>query len=146
MANCPGFDAQYRTRSVHSPATDTSRASCHTDGTDDDWEHSVAGELRGWHPDPFNAHERRYFSMDGKPTRLVCDGGRTSHDPPLPTPFGSSVGLSQPKLTVLDQRQIPPSVPQSGANTMIAPGSIAFPPLAATRDWEPDRPAIGQIY
>ncbi|MGA2307358.1 MAG: GtrA family protein [Acidimicrobiales bacterium] len=29
---------------------------------------------------------------------------------------------------------------------MIAPGSIAFPPLAATRDWEPDRPAIGQIY
>jgi putative flippase GtrA len=47
---------------------------------------------------------------------------------------------------VLDRRQIPPSVPQSGANTTIAPGSIVFPPLVATREWEQDRPAIGQIY
>jgi putative flippase GtrA len=106
----------------------------------------VAGELRGWHPDPFNAHERRYYSMDGMPTRLVSDSGRTSHDPPLPTPLGSGVGPGQPKRTVHDQRQSPPSVPQSGANTVIAPGSIAFPPLAAMRDGEPDRPAIGQIY
>jgi putative flippase GtrA len=29
---------------------------------------------------------------------------------------------------------------------MVAPGSIAFPPLAATREWERDRPPIGQIY
>jgi putative flippase GtrA len=29
---------------------------------------------------------------------------------------------------------------------MVAPGSIAFPPLAATQEWEHDRPAIGQIY
>ena len=29
---------------------------------------------------------------------------------------------------------------------MVAPGSIAFPPLVATREWEHDRPAIGQIY
>ncbi len=39
-------------------------------------------EVRGWHPDPFGVHEQRYFSLDGKPTRLVSDGGRTSHDPP----------------------------------------------------------------
>jgi putative flippase GtrA len=106
----------------------------------------VAEELRGWHPDPFNAHERRYFSMDGKPTRLVCDSGRTSHDPPLPTPLGSPAGPAQPTGSVRDQRLIPPPVPQSGANTVIAPGSIAFPPLAGTGDREQDRPAIGQIY
>jgi putative flippase GtrA len=74
----------------------------------------VAGELRGWHPDPFNAHERRYFSMDGKPTRLVSDGGRTTYDPPWPTPL-SLVGPVASERSVLDQRQIPPHAPQSGA-------------------------------
>jgi hypothetical protein len=34
-----------------------------------------AEELRGWYPDPFNLHELRYFSMDGKPIRLVSIGG-----------------------------------------------------------------------
>jgi putative flippase GtrA len=29
---------------------------------------------------------------------------------------------------------------------MVAPGSIAFPPLVATQEWDHDRPAIGQIY
>jgi Protein of unknown function (DUF2510) len=47
----------------------------------------MAEELRGWHPDPYGVHERRYFSLDGWPTRLVSDGGRTSHDPP-PKPGG----------------------------------------------------------
>jgi putative flippase GtrA len=84
--------------------------------------------------------------MDGKPTRLVCDSGRTSHDPPLPTPLGSPGGPAQPTRSPRDQRLIPPPVPQSGANTVIAPGSIAFPPLAGTGDREQDRPAIGQIY
>jgi Protein of unknown function (DUF2510) len=42
----------------------------------------MAEELRGWHPDPHGVHEQRYFSLDGRPTRLVSDGGRTSHDPP----------------------------------------------------------------
>jgi len=114
--------------------------------TDNDWDHSVAGELRGWHPDPFNTHERRYFSMDGKPTRLVSDSGRTSHDPPLPSPLGSGPDPTRPTRSAPDQGQSPATVPQSGANTIIAPGSIAFPPLGATRSREPDRPAIGQIY
>src|SRR5580698_5188440 len=46
----------------------------------------MAGELRGWHPDPFGAHELRFFSDDGKPTLLVSDGGTTSHDRP-PTSY-----------------------------------------------------------
>jgi putative flippase GtrA len=57
----------------------------------------VADELRGWHRDPFHQHELRYFSLDGEPTRLVSDGGKTSHDPPWPAPLRSSHGLSLPE-------------------------------------------------
>ncbi len=35
-----------------------------------------------WRPDPYGAHEFRFFSADGKPTLLVMDGGKTSYDPP----------------------------------------------------------------
>jgi hypothetical protein len=38
----------------------------------------------GWQPDPFAIHEFRFFSDDGKPTRLVLDGGVRSYDPPPP--------------------------------------------------------------
>jgi hypothetical protein len=39
---------------------------------------------RGWHPDPYGRHEARYFSLHGKPTRLVSDAGKTSHDAVAP--------------------------------------------------------------
>jgi hypothetical protein len=42
----------------------------------------MAELLTGWHPDPYAMHELRYFSMDGRPTRLVRDGGVQSSDPP----------------------------------------------------------------
>jgi Protein of unknown function (DUF2510) len=42
----------------------------------------MAVERRGWRPDPYGVHEQRYFSLDGMPTRLVSDGGKTSSDPP----------------------------------------------------------------
>jgi hypothetical protein len=42
----------------------------------------VAGELKGWNPDPFEVHEWRFFSDDGKPTLLVRDGDLRSYDPP----------------------------------------------------------------
>ena len=37
--------------------------------------------LQGWAPDPFGLHESRYFS-DGRPTKLVMDGGVESYDEP----------------------------------------------------------------
>ena len=43
----------------------------------------MSEELRGWRTDPYGVHEQRYFSLDGKPTRLVRDGGKTSHTSPL---------------------------------------------------------------
>ncbi len=38
-------------------------------------------DLHGWQSDPFNLHEQRYFSQ-GKPTKLVRDGGVESYDVP----------------------------------------------------------------
>jgi len=41
----------------------------------------------GWYRDPFGIHEDRWMSQ-GKPTKLVRDGGTESYDPPpdLPLP------------------------------------------------------------
>src|ERR1700722_9990650 len=39
-------------------------------------------ELRGWQPDPYGIHELRYFTADGKPSRLVRDGEGWSNDEP----------------------------------------------------------------
>jgi hypothetical protein len=54
---------------------------------------------RGWHPDIFGIHEFRFYSDDGKPTLLVRDGGRQSHDPPPPpeTVHSSSIAQSTPE-------------------------------------------------
>jgi hypothetical protein len=45
----------------------------------------MADELIGWQPDPFGAHEFRFFSDDGKPTLLVRDGEVRSYDQPPDT-------------------------------------------------------------
>lgn len=42
----------------------------------------MPGELRGWQPDPYGIHELRYFTANGKPSRLVRDGGGWSRDEP----------------------------------------------------------------
>ena len=42
---------------------------------------STKRTLQGWAPDPFGLHESRYFS-DGRPTKLVMDGGVESYDEP----------------------------------------------------------------
>ena len=59
-----------------------------------------------WQPDPYGIHELRFFSADGKPTRLVMDAGTTSYDKPpdvvVPAdPGRQSVGIA-PKATVVD--------------------------------------------
>jgi hypothetical protein len=45
----------------------------------------VADQATSWQPDPYGAHEFRFFSADGKPTLLVMDGGKTSYDKPPTT-------------------------------------------------------------
>lgn len=41
-------------------------------------------DTANWKPDPFGAHELRFFSADGRPTLLVMDGGKKSYDNPPP--------------------------------------------------------------
>jgi hypothetical protein len=45
----------------------------------------MGGEWSGWQPDPFGAHEFRFFANDGRPTLLVRDGGTSAYDPPPPS-------------------------------------------------------------
>ena len=42
-------------------------------------------QAQGWYRDPYEVHEYRYFS-DGRPTKLVRDGGVEGYDPPPPGP------------------------------------------------------------
>jgi hypothetical protein len=42
----------------------------------------MAGSMKGWRRDPLGRHEFRYFSSDGRATRLVSDCGVRSYDSP----------------------------------------------------------------
>lgn len=46
----------------------------------------VSVREEGWYTDPYELHERRWFS-DGTPTKLVSDNGVASSDPPPNTPY-----------------------------------------------------------
>jgi hypothetical protein len=80
----------------------------------------MAEVLKGWHSDPFGIHELRYFTMDGRPSRLVRDGGVQSSDPPPE---------NMPFVASSDPSSLPPA-PATGH-----PGSVAAQP-------PPDRPQI----
>jgi hypothetical protein len=57
-----------------------------------------------WKPDPFGAHELRFFSADGKPTLLVMDGAKRSYDKP---PTDQAEG--PPKADQLESDLTPPT-------------------------------------
>jgi hypothetical protein len=52
----------------------------------------------GWYRDPYGLHEDRWFS-DGRPTKLVRDGGVEASDEPPSDPPGELVALPAPELT-----------------------------------------------
>jgi hypothetical protein len=59
----------------------------------------VAAE--GWYRDPYGVHEDRWFS-DGRPTKLVRDGGVEASDEPPSEPHGELVAIPAPELTSPD--------------------------------------------
>jgi hypothetical protein len=81
----------------------------------------MSEERRGWLPDPFGLHEQRYFSLNGKPTRLVRNGGRTSHDEPpsLAIVPPRSIGVMPVSPLSTRVESVPPS--PAGEFTSIAP-------------------------
>jgi hypothetical protein len=95
----------------------------------------VAGELNGWRADPFGIHELRYFSMDGRPTRLVRDGDVLSHDPPpghalFTDAFFASRAARRPRAR-------PPMLTESEPD---APGDehVERVNVASPHGWQPD--------
>jgi uncharacterized protein DUF4190 len=82
----------------------------------------------GWQPDPFGLHELRFFSMDGKPTKLVSDGDlRTYDDPPLVPAMANSLVGSGPS-----QAPLPAATPPSPApSERPVSEAVMFPPAEA---------------
>ncbi len=92
----------------------------------------MVDQTTGWQPDPYGAHEFRFFSADGKPTLLVMDGGKTSYDrPPTAEPPPDLERPSSP-------RPVPPPAPEPPLSpepepppapvtpTALAPAATAF--------------------
>jgi hypothetical protein len=80
---------------------------------------NVPGELKGWNRDPFEVHEWRFFSDDGKPTLLVRDGTLRSYDPP---PVSGDVRFAQ-AFEPEPERPRPPSPALMAATPASRPGS-----------------------
>ena len=91
----------------------------------------MTSDLKGWHPDPFGIHEFRFFSQDGKPTRLVSDNNSKSYDDP-PTTTSNTDPASDP-IATLDGASIS-QVEQEQAEPPVVPAVH----LLAPAGWFPD--------
>ena len=77
--------------------------------------------LTGWQPDPFGAHEKRFFSSGGLPTKLVSDGDVRSYDNP-PGAAPSSPEPSYPPRTIEQPEGIRQPEPGYQAESSYQPG------------------------
>jgi hypothetical protein len=69
----------------------------------------MADGRNGWQVDQFGMHELRFYADDGRPTRLVSDGGRESYDA-LPS---SAVSSFAPPQTLPTPEPAPEPAPES---------------------------------
>src|SRR5579863_7262764 len=78
---------------------------------------SSAATAVGWFRDPFDLNEDRYFS-EGRPTKLVRDGGRESLDPPPDRPLAAppepSSSHRDPSSAAADLRRADDAERESG--------------------------------
>ncbi len=79
-----------------------------------------------WRPDPYGAHEFRFFSADGKPTLLVKDGGTTSYDRP---PTTKPAPVPEPPASFASER--PPPAPETPSLEPEPPPAPAIRPAFA---------------
>jgi hypothetical protein len=85
----------------------------------------MAERVTGWQPDPSGVHEFRFFSFDGRPTRLVSDGGRRTNDPPraVDGDSPSTVGRQRPP------ERLPAPLPPSTSSPSFSSPSLPDIPL-----------------
>jgi putative flippase GtrA len=104
----------------------------------------MPNELRGWHPDPFGAHELRYFALNGKPTRLVRDAHGWSHDLPADAALSACaiIEKSPRRLATQPASTLPtPPSPRVGQRhddlTSISPADAPENRFLADAPWRP---------
>jgi putative flippase GtrA len=105
----------------------------------------MVGTLQGWQPDPFGAHELRYFALNGQPTRLVRDAEKWSHHVPslpssparfAPIPFAPSHRTP----SWIPDRSYPVAPPAHVMARAVGPGPLAYQPevgFLAEKPWMP---------
>jgi len=106
----------------------------------------------GWAPDPFAAHEARYF-VDGRPTRLVRDGTVESFDEPphAPPVEASSALFVEPSASPVEPAtadRFDQTLHEHGhgpdetvqADHAVAPDQPVAPPPPGTSYWSPPPP------
>lgn len=101
----------------------------------------MAEVLTGWQPDPFGAHEKRFFSTGGLPTKLVSDGDVRSYDDPSPVSGPPAEPVDRPPPTTViptrpieTQPAIPPRNGTAETAPVMAPAPVAAPtPVADQR-------------
>jgi len=95
----------------------------------------VANQATSWQPDPYGAHEFRFFSADGKPTLLVMDGGKTSYDrPPTTEPPPAPEPPSTPELEPPPTTEPPSSLEPEPPPVPVTPPALALPATAVGAD------------
>jgi len=96
----------------------------------------------GWRPDPYGAHELRFFAADGKPTLLVMDGERTSYDRPPTTEPPAVAGEASPEPPP-PAGPLPPAADPSPPS-VVAGNGVATPPVrrADTANADGDETAL----
>ena len=75
--------------------------------------------LQGWHADPFDLHEQRYFSA-GIPTKLVRDGNVESYDEPPTDEWSAADVPAAAKAALGASAAVPAHRPDSGHRDSVA--------------------------
>jgi hypothetical protein len=96
--------------------------------------------LTGWQPDPFGAHEKRFFSSGGLPTKLVSDGNVRSYDDPPDAASLSPEPVAQPRAI----KQPAPGY-QPAPVYQRAPSSGTVTQATQVRPEEPRKNGTGEI-
>jgi hypothetical protein len=106
----------------------------------------MGSEWRGWQPDPFGAHEFRFFADDGRPTLLVRDGGTNAYDPPprsLDHPYFSHAELGpelEPGLGTSTQVAHASGEPSRDASRFSSGTVLVVPESRSTPRADPAQP------
>jgi putative flippase GtrA len=101
----------------------------------------MTDKLHGWHPDPYGAHELRYFALNGEPTRLVRDANSWTHH--VPNTGMSPVPVAAAALPAPVAQPTLPKPPRVSARSYSGPRLAAPAPRPEPSDPFEYQPEVG---